>query len=212
MQNHNGNCPACNIKMHLVKVSSTYDANIFLQQCKSCGGLWSNDMDVYRVKIGEAKNIEDVDAEKLRQRIIFAQQSLRCPNDQQELIEYKDSNFPKNLHIESCTKCGGFWFNRGEFSEFQEQRKKLLEKHKPIMPEISAEDKQLNAQIQTLLATQSTAGVDTIGSIGAFLSTPINPMTNRPFDTHSQDGRNAQEAINVATGIVQIILRCMLPR
>lgn len=211
MDNITCNCPACNEQMHQVKVSSTYGAQIFLQQCKTCGGLWCDDLDAYQVKLGEAETIDDIDTNKLRENVVFAQKILQCPNDQQVLTPFEDSKFPGNLHIENCSQCGGFWFNRGEFAEFQEERQKFIQKQDTSKTDISAEDKKLNSQIELLLSKNSPDSIDTIGTIGEFLSTPINPMTNRPFDTKSENGRNAQGAINIATGIMQIIMRCMLP-
>lgn len=212
MENSVHNCPTCAQAMHTVRAVSTYGAQVVLEQCDRCGGLWCDDLEAYRVKIGEAENIEKVDAGKLRRSTVFAERGLRCPKDKEILIQFRDLNFPKELDIESCPTCGGFWFNRGEFAEFQEERKKKIEAQEPVRSEVPAEDKEFGEKIGMMLAAGSNGDAsDTMASVARFLSTPIDPLTRRPIGLPSENGRRAQGTIDAASGILQIILRLMLP-
>lgn len=203
-------CPACATVMREIKATSTYGSLVLIDQCDGCGGLWFDDLEVYQVKTGEAGVIDGVDVEKLRTNSVFAEGNFHCPNDGTVLSQFKDPFFPTSLHIDNCQKCGGFWLNRGEFKQFQEERKAYVEKNSPRTQSLSKEDKIFDRQIQSLFAANSDAGIsDSVGNFATFLSTPIDPMTNRPLHMGSSTGQ-ANAAIDIAFGILNIVFRLFL--
>ncbi len=116
-------CPECLLEMTEVKTSSHYGNAVVLDQCNKCGGLWLDELELYRAKLGVAQEIEkELDVQKLRKFTTFEHQSLFCPKDNSQLKLLRDYNFPKNIQVEICPKCRGFWFNYGEFSQFQNER------------------------------------------------------------------------------------------
>jgi Zn-finger nucleic acid-binding protein len=205
------NCPACATAMREIRATSTYGTPVLIEQCDRCGGLWFDDLEIYRIKMGEEHVFDGVDTEKLCAKTIFTEGNLRCPNDDSFLKQFKDPYFPVSLHIDNCHTCGGFWLNRGEFVEFQQRREDIIKKNTPAVPAVSDEDRKFNEQMRQLLASQSdTDHTDVLANFSEFLSTPINPMTNRPLDMASGTSRQANMAIDVAYGIVNIILRLFL--
>ena len=213
MQTNQKNCPACAIPMREIKATSNYDAPVIIEQCENCGGLWFDDLEIYRIKMSEADNINGIDKEKLCANTIFTEGNFHCPNDNTILTQFKDPSFPISLHIDNCSTCGGFWMNRGEFIEFEKQREELIKKsstQKSIAPAIPEEDKKFNEQIQKLLESQSEKSSDYMASFSKFLSTPIDPMTNRPFNDGSTTSDQANKTIDTAFMIINILLRLFL--
>lgn len=213
METNQKKCPACAIPMREIRAASTYGAVVNIEQCDNCGGLWFDDLEMYRIKMDEADNIDGINKEKLTTNTIFTEGNFHCPNDNTLLTQFKDSSFPASLHIDNCSMCGGFWMNRGEFIEFEKQRAELIKKNAPqpaAAPVVSEEDKKFNEQIKNLLASQSDKSLDYMANFSKFLSAPINPMTNRPFNDGLAASAQANKTIDAVFMIINILLRLFL--
>lgn len=103
-------CPNDNVDMGLVKVESHYGSPITVDQCKQCGGIWFDEMELHQIKQGEAHRVEELDAEKFLAVTSLSNKELRCPRGGETLIRFEDVNFPRELAIERCPACRGFWF------------------------------------------------------------------------------------------------------
>lgn len=149
------NCPFCQKNMKEVKTSAHYGIPIAIDQCESCGGLWFDESELYRTQIGAAREIEkEIDVEKLRKFTDFKSDDFFCPRDGEKLKLFKDWSFPQSIKVEICPKCSGFWFNHGEFSQFQDLRQKKISefKEKELITKQSEEfDKKLNEKIVNLM-------------------------------------------------------------
>lgn len=121
-------CPNCQNVMKEVSLSEHYgNRQIVIEQCPQCGGLWFDASEFYRVKIGEAVELEKLNPNKLSESTVLATGSLICPKDGQVLQRYQDpyfsdTGFLKEFKLFSCSQCGGFWFNRGHFTAYQARR------------------------------------------------------------------------------------------
>ncbi|NTW14170.1 MAG: zf-TFIIB domain-containing protein [Candidatus Moranbacteria bacterium] len=198
------NCPVCAIPMREIKAESTYDTPVFIDQCDTCGGLWFDGLEIYRIRIGEAHGIYGVDKDKLRLQTDFQTEHLRCPDDGSVLGRFKDPSFPDTLHIGSCPTCSGFWLNRGEFVEFQKAREEIIGKNTATeQRNISGKRKEFDEQIQRMMALNSVRS-DSMKHFADFLSTPIDPMTNRPI-SDSDNTRGANLAIDIAFGVLRLV-------
>lgn len=188
--------------MRKVKTRAHYGQPVVLDQCPACGGLWFDNLEMVTVKRGEAKTIEALDAVKLRQGA-STRPRLLCPKDKSELITFHDQNFPSSIQIERCQRCGGFWFNRGEFTAYQDhlQGKTMAEK--------SETDKKLAAQIEGMLRVYSDDGFyDTLGAIGSFLSTPIGDSGLEPGRPEDRErARQVNMVINIISGLLRLFIR-----
>jgi Zn-finger nucleic acid-binding protein len=154
--------------MKSVQIESHYGQSLTIDQCPKCNGIWFDASELFRAKAGTAKNIEPANTTTFSPAATHADATLYCPIDHAPLLAFSDINFPKDIKIESCRTCGGFWLNHGEFTQFQrfcEQNKQLL-------------SNTFNEQIDRLLANHNTNSTySTLGKLGTFLSTPIEPYT-----------------------------------
>lgn len=191
------NCPNCHILMNQVQTKSHYEAPIVLNQCPECGGIWFDKGEMFQVKQGEAVKIESpLNAELLTRRSILENSNMLCPKDGKVLDIFKDPLFPKELIVEHCDECGGFWFNRGEFKDYQDY---LLEKDKKPKGE------KLERAIDSLLKTDSgTDKYKTLANLGEFLSTPMGYRAENPYQ------KQANQTANIALAVLEILLRLFL--
>jgi len=160
-------CPNCEREMEEVKVTSHYDTPIFVEQCSSCGGLWFDQLELFRIKHDQAGRL---DKSLLQKDKVFTKERLKCPRDGKELIVFHDPHFPEEIKVESCTQCRGFWFNRGELSHLQIHRNKKTK----------MADQKLREQIRKMLHLHRSGMSDVVGTLGRFLSTPIDRETLTP--------------------------------
>ena len=89
-------CPNCKTKMHAVETESHYGANLFLDQCPTCGGLWFDRRELYRVREGKAVDIrakvDPLNINKLEE-LVPLEKKLLCPRDGTQLELFTDSLF-----------------------------------------------------------------------------------------------------------------------
>jgi Zn-finger nucleic acid-binding protein len=182
--------------MDEVSTQSHYDIPIKLDQCPQCGGLWFDRDELFMTKHGEAAKIDNIDIHKLFSPSTLQAKQLHCPHDQTNLVAYQDPMLPQDLHIEKCPVCAGFWFNRGEFVQFQEhctQKRQKLE-----------ETKEFKESLDKMMQQQSSLGMySTLGNIGTFLSTPINPATSPRLQNDIAD--NMRSGAMIAGAIIKIL-------
>lgn len=192
--------------MNEVKTESHYGAPILLDQCLQCGGVWFDKEELLATKHGEAEKIDLVlDASILTQPKVFEKDSLSCPVDNTILTIFKDPFFPKELIVERCKRCGGFWFNRGEFKSYQNYR---LQKQTE-----AANNKydKLKEEINKLLVAQSNSQkYQTMAHLGEFLTSPVDASSMQVL--HGPYKSQANRGINIFLSVVQIILRLFLQK
>jgi len=193
-------CPECDVKMFLVKTESHYGVPIFLDQCSQCGGLWFDESEMNRTHHDAAKIL---DQKKLKEFKYFPKEALICPKDGLKLKLFKDLNFPKEIVVENCHNCGGFWFNRGEFASYQKYRKEKREENIEI-------DKELEKRVNALISKHHSGDVyDTLGKLGKFLSTPIE-RGYYPRPAEGVDEKTAKRVsliILIAMSLLRILTR-----
>lgn len=186
-------CPNENARMHQAAVSSHYGQQVIIDQCEKCGGIWFDAFELYKVKQGEAQEIEELDPDIFTAHSDIDHPTLLCPRDQAALFQYDDPNFPKGLILMRCPKCQGFWLNRGEFTKYQEVRQKLKDPE-----EKTPEDLKLEEDIKRLLESHRAGNShDGLAKVGKFLSTPVGDSALFPFDSTRglSDERNTLDSI-----------------
>jgi Zn-finger nucleic acid-binding protein len=195
-------CPHENIEMQQVKVESHYGQPVILDQCPECGGIWFDYFEMYRVKQGQAEKIENLNVENLRISSPIKTVKLLCPKDHVELVRFKDVFFPKDIIIARCPVCNGFWLNKGEFVKYQNYRQSLKRPQ-----EFTAEDEKMQKELERILAGHKTGDyTDTLGKLGAFLSTPVDNITWRPLEPGPLSGKE-NSVIDVIINTLSLILR-----
>ena len=148
-------CPECQEVMKEVRTSSHYGIPIVIDQCEKCGGLWFDDNELYRTKLGLAHEIEDrLDVKKLRKFSDLEKREPICPKDDAKLKVLEDRFFPLSAKVEICPKCNGFWFNHGEFIDFQDKRTgklKEIEAQRIKKRKDQELDKKLNKKVTSIM-------------------------------------------------------------
>ncbi|MCK5027162.1 MAG: zf-TFIIB domain-containing protein, partial [Candidatus Pacebacteria bacterium] len=202
-------CPNCSTNMHSVQTQSHLGIHIMLDQCPTCGGLWFEGRELYRVKHGEAQQIASgvplINKEKLRENVVV-KKKLFCPKDGQKLDVFFDPVFPKEIEVERCSVCGGFWFNRGEFMKFQMWRKKKRKEHEKN--ELSPE---MEEKVNALLVSHSNQKTyKAMQRLGTYLNQPIE----KGFDDASRttEDTTSRKAKDIIMTVLYILLRLLLRR
>jgi Zn-finger nucleic acid-binding protein len=201
-------CPNDNIEMQQVKIISHYGQPIFLEQCKCCGGIWFDESELYRAKQGEAEKIELLDSVILRTPSTIESSIHVCPRDKTDLFRFMDPYFPKDIIVERCPTCNGFWLNRGEFAKYQEARQELLRPPKEKNPE----DIKLEEDIKRILELHQTGdNDDLLKRLGKFLSKPLDTNAVIPLES-TQRSNEEGNSLNLLLNILMTILRIFIFR
>ncbi len=168
-------CPNCDLKLEKVVAKSHYGVDVELNQCPGCGGVWCDDLEMHRVSPKSARSLGKLNAKKL-QKLVPIKKKLVCPRCRGPLKEFKDPYFPKQIKLEHCFSCGGFWLNRGELLQFKDWQKKKAEITEQGTVKI---DKELEAQMGKILDLHKNKTIQTWGKVGKFLNQSANsPQSN----------------------------------
>jgi len=193
--------------MHQVGVPSHYGQQVIIDQCEGCGGIWFDAFELFRVKLGEAQEIESLDPDRLRTPSEIEDPRLLCPRDRTALVLYKDPNFPRELILTRCPKCQGFWLNRGEFTRYQETRQNLM-----LPKEKTLEDQRLGEEVKRILeSNRDSNSTETLGKLGAFLSSPAHEHVISPLGS-SQDFAEEGKTFDTILNVLIVLLRLFVFR
>jgi Zn-finger nucleic acid-binding protein len=198
-------CPNDKAEMHQVKVESHYGQPIIIEQCNKCGGLWFDKFELHRIKLGESEKIEVLDSENLWTPSSIQGFELTCPKDQAKLARFSDPYFPKDIIVERCPVCDGFWLNRGEFTKYQKARQEMK-----TPKEKSVEETKFKKDVREILAAyQDEGNTSTLGRLGKFLSTPLDETSLEPLNPEEmspEEGCNLDTILNVLTSILSAVI------
>jgi Zn-finger nucleic acid-binding protein len=195
-------CPNENSEMQPVKVESHYGQPVILDQCQVCGGIWFDRLELYSVKQGQAQNLEALDIEKLRAPSLIEKSELICPRDHARLIQFVDPYFPREIIIVRCPLCDGLWLNRGQFTKYQNFRQERIN-HR----DQTTADVKLGKDVEYILEQSKTGSVeDSLGTLGKFLSTPLDPNTWRPLEPEKLTEKE-EISLNLILNALTVILR-----
>ena len=104
-------CPKCYTRMKTIGVD-----DLHVDQCHRCGGLWINAVSKEQL-LADPKAVKSIDtnpsAMGKRQDNIT---EIKCPHDHSTMIRMSPPQ-KKQVHYESCTICGGMFFDAGELRE-----------------------------------------------------------------------------------------------
>jgi Zn-finger nucleic acid-binding protein len=199
-------CPNDNTEMYQVKIEGHYGQSILLEQCKKCGGIWFDEMELFSARCGEAQKIEVFDSKSLWTPTNIEKRTLRCPLDESELFRFKDRYFLRGIILERCPSCNGIWLNRGDFTKFQRARQELKRPK-----ERGSEDKKLEKDIkQILLVHHAEAASNTLEKLGRFLSMPIDRATLLPLEyseNQMEQGKTGSSILDVLMLVLMALIR-----
>ena len=106
-------CPKCESPMRLVSFHG-----VAVERCTSCDGLWlaaRAHEKLARMEGSEALDSGDAKVGKDYDKL----GRIRCPACRSPLVRMVDSRQP-HVWFESCSACGGVFFDAGEFKDLKE--------------------------------------------------------------------------------------------
>lgn len=188
---------------------SKYGAKVFLDQCPKCGGLWFDGDELYLAKPTADENYTELDIDSLAGTAVLPDHPLKCPREGAVLKAFSDPMLSESLHFESCPQCGGFWFNHGEFRQFQDEREKKQAEFAQEETRSGVEhNDELQKQIERLLvANGEGSSYDTLGKLGDFLLTPMQACGGAKY---YQPEKNQEKWAGIVTEAVSALLRMFL--
>jgi Zn-finger nucleic acid-binding protein len=122
-------CPKCRDAMDQHEATGHYGTPLFIFQCPECFGIWLDGGTVGAISHDSAIEAEvDVDFEEMstEPRTI----GIFCPRCEINLTEQSGGGLPAGLHIDYCTSCNGYWFDRGELMIYKGYIEKKRQKFK----------------------------------------------------------------------------------
>ncbi len=188
-------CPKCMGNLNPVKVETHYGVPIVIDQCDTCKGLWFDPSEYYQVSEKFLNELETVNTNFIQQ-ISAVKEIFICPKDGAFLKKCEDVAIPKELNIEYCPKCRGYWFDRGEYKDLKENVEARAES-----------SSEYGDNISEYLKTLSNEGkYDTLEKACDVLMKPYQGNNN--WNTNSDDPSSI--VFKILNIILYIILRVML--
>ena len=92
---------------------------------------------------------------------------MHCPQCNNILQNFKDSNFPQQIRLSFCPKCMGFWLNRGELTEYKNWQNT---KKTQLKSTTNKDNQELKGQMDSFLAGAKENNYETLGALGNLLN------------------------------------------
>lgn len=112
----NLNCPRCGKKMEEIKISGRYEKEIFIDRCISGCGIWFDRGEIFKASYNDIEKV-DVYDERFTSNDSL---EILCPVCNTKMIKYINPVYKIDFKLDFCTKCNGFWFDKGEAIKFKE--------------------------------------------------------------------------------------------
>jgi Zn-finger nucleic acid-binding protein len=108
-----------------------YGAKLIIYQCPECSGFWVDGESAMAISRDSAIEVEsDVSLEDISTEP--REISAFCPRCETNLMEETGGRLPEGLHIDYCSSCHGFWFDKGEmmiYKSYMEEKRKKFNQH-----------------------------------------------------------------------------------
>ncbi len=126
MSETNLTCPNCNGHLKDVFAEANYGRVLLLDQCKTCGGIWFDQWELYHLKEAEARRLDVINEGSLLSSNLHPQGSNLCPHCKIKLDQFNDPMLPRDSQIMRCKCCAGLWLNRGEIAKYGNHKEAIL--------------------------------------------------------------------------------------
>lgn len=196
-------CPTCAKNLKPVSVPSKYGQTMVVDQCETCGGIWFDEWELFPIDASSITKIDKLDEKKLTTKTPPQAGLNKCPKCDVQLQLLKDPLIPKKIEMLRCSKCNGFWMNRGEASEYKnyQQRRNQDSQDSKIKQDG-------NNDIKEILKLHGESQ-DTLRMVGKTLSTNVDPYGIKPFG-QSPEEKRVMNIIGVARIILEILFRLLM--
>ncbi|NEO25701.1 MAG: zf-TFIIB domain-containing protein [Kamptonema sp. SIO4C4] len=107
-------CPKCGGKMEQVAY-----ANIEIDRCQDCHGLWFDAQEAEKLKQIDGSEILDDGNPELGRYYNRNRTKISCPRCRAKMSQMLDID-RYSIWYEKCPKCQGIWLDAGEFKKFKD--------------------------------------------------------------------------------------------
>jgi Zn-finger nucleic acid-binding protein len=120
-------CPACGKQMEEMTAG-----DILVDVCKGgCGGIWFDRFELQKVdepheSVGETL----LDVEKDESTQVDHTERRKCPTCKDKTMMRHFYSVKKDVELDECPNCGGFWLDSGELGQIRSQYKSEEERKK----------------------------------------------------------------------------------
>jgi Zn-finger nucleic acid-binding protein len=98
----------------------TYEANIDVDKCLECGGMWLDHQELERIQdtcerdyTDEIKQLPDLVGRAYAMALARSKPPVQCPRCDQAM-ERREHGSCSQVMIDVCPHCGGIWLDDGE--------------------------------------------------------------------------------------------------
>ena len=106
-------CPKCHLQMEQIQF-----LEIEVDRCTGCEGIWFDAQE--RQKLAEMDGSEAIDTGDPKVGKEYNKvDDIDCPRCKTRMIRMVDPQQP-HIWFESCTVCGGAYFDAGEFTDYKQ--------------------------------------------------------------------------------------------
>jgi len=111
-------CPACQHEMTEMSVQ-----DVTLDVCVGgCGGIWFDNLEMKKVdEPHEAVGRDLLEVEYDPDVVIDGSQRRDCPHCDEIVMMRHFSSMKREVEVDECPSCGGFFLDRGELNTIREQ-------------------------------------------------------------------------------------------
>ncbi len=193
-------CPNADGVLAPVVVHDQQGMPLALDQCRSCGGVWFDRYELFRLDEGEAGKLDSVDQTSFQLPRGEHPEPL-CPRCRIALTPFHDPNIPGNIQLLSCGRCGGFWANHGESQAYACYRSQRG--HKKQDPKLAEEYEKM------LRDSSDHSLMEGLASFGGEMGASRDFLTGLPLDgTPAETARidQAQDFFFTALGVAARLL------
>jgi Zn-finger nucleic acid-binding protein len=128
-------CPVCKNTLKEIDINS-----IKVDICENgCGGVWFDWLELKKVdEKHETDGLFLLDIPRNEDLVINHSAKRKCPRCEEEIIMLKHfSSIKKEIEIDECGNCGGFWLDAGELKKIRNQFETEADKNKAAKEYIS---------------------------------------------------------------------------
>ncbi|MHC4366834.1 MAG: TFIIB-type zinc ribbon-containing protein [Planctomycetota bacterium] len=110
------NCPACENVLEEMTIG-----DIVVDVCQGgCGGIWFDNYELEKFdEPHESEGEQLLDIERDESIVIDRTRSLHCPKCSDVVMMQHFFSVKKEVEIDECPSCGGFWLDAGELGKIR---------------------------------------------------------------------------------------------
>ncbi len=106
-------CPKCDALFETVSFEQ-----IEARRCTQCGGIWFDALGHEKLADRPSSERIDIGSRRLGKQYDKLDR-IDCPTCQSPMVRMVDPT-QRHLHFESCSVCGGVFFDAGEFRDYKQ--------------------------------------------------------------------------------------------